>query len=143
MIEITLVGMYAETSPALVSMIGSAVSEPPPSVVAELGGALEQAAVQVEDVAGVRLAARRAAQQQRQLAVRLGLLRQVVVDDERGSPLSIQCWPIAQPAYGARYLNTASSAAGALTTTVYSIAPCSSSVATVCATVEPFWPIAT
>ena len=30
-IEITFVGMYAETSPACVSMIGSAVSEPPPS----------------------------------------------------------------------------------------------------------------
>ena len=30
-IEITLVGMYADTSPACVSMIGSAVSEPPPS----------------------------------------------------------------------------------------------------------------
>ena len=29
-IEITLVGMYAETSPACVSMTGSAVSEPPP-----------------------------------------------------------------------------------------------------------------
>ena len=30
MIEITLVGMYAETSPAWVSMNGSAVSEPAP-----------------------------------------------------------------------------------------------------------------
>jgi hypothetical protein len=29
-IEITLVGMYAETSPAWVSMKGSAVSDPPP-----------------------------------------------------------------------------------------------------------------
>ena len=29
-IEITLVGMYADTSPAWVSTIGSAVSEPPP-----------------------------------------------------------------------------------------------------------------
>jgi hypothetical protein len=29
-IEITLVGMYADTSPACVSMIGSAVSEPLP-----------------------------------------------------------------------------------------------------------------
>ena len=31
-IEMTLVGMYAETSPAWVSMIGSAVSEPAPSL---------------------------------------------------------------------------------------------------------------
>ena len=30
-IEITLVGMYAETSPACVSITGSAVSEPAPS----------------------------------------------------------------------------------------------------------------
>jgi len=30
-IEMTLVGMNAATSPAWVSMIGSAVSEPPPS----------------------------------------------------------------------------------------------------------------
>ena len=50
--------------------------------VGELGGPLEQAAVEVEHVARVRLAARRAAQQQRHLAVGLGLLRQVVVDDE-------------------------------------------------------------
>ena len=39
--------------------------------------------MQVEDVAGVGLTTRRAAQQQRHLAVRLGLLREVVVDDER------------------------------------------------------------
>ena len=31
MIEITFVGMYADTSPSSVSMIGSAVSEPPES----------------------------------------------------------------------------------------------------------------
>ena len=51
-------------------------------VVGQLGGPLEQAAVQVEHVARVRLAARRAAEQERHLAVGLGLLRQVVVDDE-------------------------------------------------------------
>ena len=49
----------------------------------ELGGPFQQTRVEVEDVAGVCLAARRPAQQQRHLAVRLGLLRQVVVDDER------------------------------------------------------------
>ena len=52
------------------------------ALVAELGGTLEQAAVQVEHVAGVGLAARRAAQQQRHLAVGLGLLGEVVVHDE-------------------------------------------------------------
>ena len=79
----TLVGMYADRSPACVSMIGSAVSEPPPCVVVQLRRALEQARVQVEDVAGIRLAARRTAQQQRDLAVRLRVLREVVVDDQR------------------------------------------------------------
>ena len=44
--------------------------------------ALEQAAVQVEDVAGIRLASRRAVQRQGHLAVGDGLLGQVVVDDE-------------------------------------------------------------
>ena len=39
--------------------------------------------MQVEDVARVRLAARRAAQQQRHLAVRVRVLREVVVDRER------------------------------------------------------------
>ncbi len=39
--------------------------------------------MEVEDVAGERLAARRAAQQQRELAVGDGLLREVVVDAER------------------------------------------------------------
>ena len=38
--------------------------------------------MEVEDVAGVRLTARRAAQQQRDLAVGVGLLGEVVVDDE-------------------------------------------------------------
>ena len=52
-------------------------------LVGELAGALEQARVQVEDVARERLAARRAAQQQRHLAVRVGVLREVVVDAER------------------------------------------------------------
>ena len=63
-------------------MTGSAVSEPAPSVVGQLGGPLEQPAVEVEDVARVGLAAGRAAQQQRHLAVGLGLLGEVVVDDE-------------------------------------------------------------
>ena len=49
-------------------------------LVAQLRRALEQAGVEVEDVAGVGLAARRAAQEQRQLAVRRRLLRKVVVD---------------------------------------------------------------
>ena len=43
-------------------------------------GALEEPAVQVEDVARVGLAAGRAAQQQRHLAIRPGVLAEVVVD---------------------------------------------------------------
>src|SRR5438067_1577983 len=48
-----------------------------------LRGALEQSAVQVEHVAGIRLAPRRTTQEQRQLPISDGVLRQVVVDDER------------------------------------------------------------
>src|SRR5579863_151289 len=53
-----------------------------PEVVVELDGALEQPRMQVEDVARVGLASRRAAQQQRHLAVRVGVLGQIVVDRE-------------------------------------------------------------
>ena len=51
--------------------------------------------------------------------------------------------PIAAPAYGARYWSGAGSSAPATTTIVCSIAPYCSSTATVFATVESFWPIAT
>ena len=49
-------------------------------VVGQLGRALEQPRVGVEDVAGERLAAGRPAQEQRDLAIGDGLLREVVVD---------------------------------------------------------------
>ncbi len=49
----------------------------------ELRRALEKARVEIEDVPRIRLAARRAAQEERDLAVRRRLLREVVVDDER------------------------------------------------------------
>jgi hypothetical protein len=55
---------------------------PRAEVIGELGTALEQPAVEVEDVARVRLASRRASQEERHGAVRLGLLGQVVEDDE-------------------------------------------------------------
>ena len=73
----------------------------------EARGALEQPAVQVEDVARVRLAARRAAQQQAHLAVRPGVLGEVVVDAQRvldglprrpATPFSMISSPMAQPA---------------------------------------------
>ena len=68
-------------------MIGQGGQRPRAQVVGQLGRPLEQPAVEVEDVARVGLAARRAAQQQRELAVGLGLLGQVVVDDEGGVAL--------------------------------------------------------
>ena len=52
-------------------------------IIGELHPPLEQPRVQVEDVAGVGLATRGAAQQQRHLPVGVGVLGQVVVDDQR------------------------------------------------------------
>src|SRR6516165_1027227 len=52
-------------------------------VVVHLGGALEQARMQVEHVARIGLAAGRAAQQQRHLPVGHRLLGEIVVDDHR------------------------------------------------------------
>src|SRR6185436_10770499 len=51
--------------------------------VGELRRALEQARVEIEDVAGIRLAAGRAAEQQRDLAIRRRVLGEIVVDDQR------------------------------------------------------------
>ena len=64
-------------------MIGRAVSEPRAVVFVQLRGALEQAGVQIEHVARIGFAARRAAQQQRHLAIGDGLLGQIVIDDQR------------------------------------------------------------
>ena len=58
-------------------------------------------------------------------------------------PWYIQCWPRADPAYGAMYLKPAGSEAGDAMMVVYSIAPASSNAALTPAIVEPFWPIAT
>ncbi len=58
-------------------------------------------------------------------------------------PSYIQCWPMAEPVYGARYLKPALSDAGEATMVVYSIAPASSRAPRTAAIVEPFWPMAT
>jgi hypothetical protein len=58
-------------------------------------------------------------------------------------PLSRKYSPMVQPANGARNCIGAGSDAVAATTIEYSIAPCSSSTFTNCATVERFWPTAT
>ncbi len=60
---------------------------PTTQIVGELRGALQQARVQVEHVARIRLASRRPAQQQRDLTVGDRLLGQVVVDDQRAVAL--------------------------------------------------------
>src|SRR5665647_1377710 len=59
---------------------GDSGERPAAELVVELDGALEQARVQVEHVAGERFAARRPAQQQRHLAVGVGLLGKIVVE---------------------------------------------------------------
>src|SRR6202521_4014657 len=51
-------------------------------IVVELGGALEQARMQIEHVAGIGFATRRAAQQQRHLTVGHRLFRKIVIDDD-------------------------------------------------------------
>jgi len=74
--------------------------------------------VEIEDVARVRLAARRAAEEQKYSA-------------------------IVTPVYGARYCIGAGSDAFAAMTVVYSIAPNCFSLSTTRATVDCFWPMAT
>ena len=59
------------------------------------------------------------------------------------SPRSRKNSPIEQPEYGAMYCIGAGSDALAATTMVLLIAPCSSSVRTMFAIVDIFWPIAT
>ena len=64
-------------------MIGSAVSEPLPYFSLTRGGAFQQAAVQIEHIAGIRFAAGRALQHQRNLAIRHGVLGQIIINDQR------------------------------------------------------------
>jgi hypothetical protein len=108
--------------------------------------------VEVEDVAGVCLAAGRPAEQQRHLAVGPGVLAEVVVDAQRvldealAGDLDAVLHDLLAHRHagvGARYWSGAGSSAPATTTIVCSIAPFASSTATVFATVESFWPIAT
>ena len=67
---------------ASVSMIGSAVSEPPPRSSRRCVARSSSREWMIEDVAGKGLAPGRPAQQQRQLAVGAGVLREIVVDDQ-------------------------------------------------------------
>ena len=71
-----------------VSTMGRAVSDPPPSSRAQVRGALQQAGVDVEDVARKTFAAGRAAQQQRQLAIRARVAGQIVEHHQRVAALA-------------------------------------------------------
>ena len=64
-------------------MIGSAVSEPLPYLFAHARAAFEQAAVEIKHVARIRFAAGRTLQNERHLAIRDGVLGQIVVNDQR------------------------------------------------------------
>ena len=117
---------------------------PAAQVLGQLGAALQQPRVQVEDVAGVGLAARRAAQQQRDGAVGLGLLGQVVEDDQ--DVLAVRTssagrWP--SRCRGRCTCSRPGRRPGPTTIVVYSSAPASSSDWRTWAIVEPFWPMAT
>jgi hypothetical protein len=109
----------------------------------ELRGALEQPAVQVEDVAGERLAARRPPQQERDLAVGGRVLREVVVDAER--VLAVVAEELAHRAAGVggdiQERRRLRGRGGDHDRVVHR--PELSSVRTTCATVDCFWPIAT
>ena len=72
--EMTFVGIYADDVARLGLDDRQRRERPAAERVRELAGALEQARVKVEDVARERLAARRAPEQQRQLAVRVRVL---------------------------------------------------------------------
>ena len=82
-IEMTLVGMYAGDVAGLRLDDRQRGQRAAALLIRHLRGALQKARVQIEHVAGIRLAAGRTAEQQRDLAIRLRVLRQVVVDAER------------------------------------------------------------
>src|SRR3990172_9039031 len=73
---------------------------PAPHGVGELGCALEQPRMQVEDVARVRLPPRRPAQQERELPVGHGVLGQVVVDAQRVTAAVAVVFPHRAPRIG-------------------------------------------
>ena len=64
-------------------MMGRPVSEPLPYFSLDARRPFQQAAVQVENVAGIGLAARRALEHEGNLAVGHGVLGKIVVNDQR------------------------------------------------------------
>ena len=101
--------------------------------------------MKIEHVAGIRLAPRGTAQQQRNFAIRRRVFGKIVVNAQRMPAGITEVFTSDRAARirSARYCIGAGSEAVAATTIEYSMAPYSSSVFTTCATVERFCPIAT
>ncbi len=76
--------MYAGNVPGLGLDDRQRGERPTSQIVVQLDGPLQQPGMKVEHVAGIGLATRRPAQQQRHLPVGIGVLCQVVVDHQRG-----------------------------------------------------------
>ena len=91
---------------------------PPPQLVGEVGGALQQTGVEVEHVAGVGLPARGPLQQQAQRPVGDGVLAQIVVYDQHVPALVHEKLSQGAPGIGGDILQGGRALAGALTTTV-------------------------
>ena len=112
-------------------------------LVGELGATLEQTGVQVEHVAGVGLAARRATQQQRHRAVGLGLLGQVVEDDQ---DVLARVHPVladGRAGVGGEVLEAGGSEAGPRRSSCTPARRPPRGAPFTAAMVEPFWPMAT
>ena len=112
--------------------------------VIQLGGPLQQTGVVVEDVAGIGLTSRRTAEQQGHLPVGLGLLGQIIVNDQgvaAGIPVVLAHGAAGKS--GDVLQGRRARRREAATTMVCSMAPLRSRASTTWATVDFFWPMAT
>ena len=82
MIEIRLVGNVRRDVPGLSGGDGQRGQAAAAQAIVQPGGPLQQPGVQIKDVGRIRLSRRRPAQEQRNAPVGVGVLRQIVVDDE-------------------------------------------------------------
>ena len=124
-------------------MTGKAVRLPPPSSVTQACRAFQQTAVQVEHVARVRFAARRAAQQQRHLAVGLGVLGKVIIDDQRIPAVFHELLAHGCAGERGQVLQRRRDRRRCAYHVVYSMAPYFSRIPITWATLDCFWPMAT
>ena len=79
----TLVGIYAETSPGLGLDDRQRRQRSAAEFIVELRGPFEQSCVQVEDVSRISLAPRRSSQEQRNLPVGYRVLGKIIIDHQR------------------------------------------------------------